>query len=192
MDSDDGTFRKGTKIEDWSNKIYVMDTTSSQIWKYSYKGSVGRFGTAEKYFAEDNDISGAVDFAIDSSVYVLFNNGDLNKFYGGSKAEFYINKPPLTVLKTPAAVYTSERLDEVYVLDSQESRVLVYDKDSQTGNVIYNRQYLLDSVGEIRDMYIEPDTDTLYVLTPTQVLEINITQAAPVVVDDEALAEETE
>lgn len=175
MDTDDGAFHRAVAIEDWSNRIYLLDSTDSQIWKYTYKGTRDKFGSAEEYFVDDDtDISNAQDFTIDSNVYVLNNNGDVYKFYGGTKAEFYINNAPFNAFQNPSVIYTNEKLDEVYILDSQDGRVLVFLKNSQTGNLEYSSQYLIDGMGELRDIYVDADSRKLYVLTPTAVLEVDL------------------
>ena len=174
MDTDDVAFHRGTRLTAWSNKIYLLDTVNSQIWRYTYKGARGKFGVAEPYITDETDVTSAEDFAIDSNVYVLLNSGDINKFYAGAKTEFYINNAPFNPFKDPQVIYTDEKLGEIYVLDSKEARVLVFLKDSQTGNVTYHQQYLFDGIGEIRDLYVDPDTKKLYVLTESKVFEIDI------------------
>lgn len=175
MDTDDGAFHKAVAIQDWSNKIYLLDSTDSEIWKYTYKGTRDKFGSAEEYFVDDDiDISEAQDLTIDSSVYVLNDNGDVYKFYAGAKAEFYINNAPYNAFKNPSVIYTNEKLDDVYILDSQDGRVLVFEKDAQTGNLNYTSQYLIEGVGELRDIYVDADSKKLYVLTPTSVLEVDL------------------
>lgn len=174
MDTEEGAFHKGTAITDWSNRIYMLDPASNQVWKYTYKGVRETFGAAEPYISDKTDVSSAKDVAIDSSVYVLQSNGDLLKFYGGTKAEFFINNPPSNSLSDPAIVYTNEKLDNVYVVDSKGARVLVFKKDSQTGNIAYTAQYSFEGVTEIRDVYVNPDSKKMYVLTPTKVIEQDI------------------
>ena len=174
MDTDDGSFHKAVAIDDWSNKIYLLDSAGSEIWKYTYKGTREKFGNAEEYVIDDTDLSNAVDFAIDSNVYALFNNGDINKFYAGKKAEFYINNAPFNAFSDPTVLYTNEKLDNVYVLDAQEGRVLVFAKDTRTGNVTYTTQYLFDDVGELRDLYVDPDSQKMYVLTESKVVEVGL------------------
>lgn len=174
MDTDDGAFRKGTAIADWSNKIYVLDPTSNQIWRYTYKGTRGKFGTAESYISDATDISTAQDFAIDASVYVLMNNGDVLKYYAGAKQEFYINNSPFNLFKNPSKIYTNEKLDEVYVLDSKDARVLVFMKDTQTGNLTYTSQYLFEGVGDLRDFYVDPDSKKMYILNESKVFEVDL------------------
>lgn len=174
MSTEDGAFRKGTALVDWSNRIYVLDAAGGQVWRYSYKGLRNTFGPAETYIADKTDISKAVDFAIDSNLYLLENSGDILKFYAGTKVEFFVNNPPFTMFKSPEVIYTSEKLEYVYVLDRSDARLLVYKKDSKTGNVSYTSQYLFDGVGELRDVYVNPDSKKVYVLTASKVLELEI------------------
>jgi len=178
MDTDEGAFRKGIALKDWSNKIYILDNVGKQVWKYAYKATREKFDVAEAYFIAGNttDISKAVDFAIDSNLYLLMDNGDIFKFYGGKKIDFYVMDAPLNKPKNPTKIYTNDKLDYVYVLDSRSGRILVYVKDLRSGNLKYQTQYLIDGAGEIRDMYINSEEKKMYLLTPTKLLEVPITE----------------
>jgi len=171
MDTDDGVFHKGVALEDWSNKVYVLDSASNQVWKYTYKGTMGKFSGAESYLVEPMDLSKAQDLAIDSNIYMLLKNGDINKFYSGKKAPFFINNPPFNTLKSPKVIYTNEKLDDIYVLDSKDAKVLIYKKDPNTGNIIYQSQLLFENTGELRDLYVDADSKKLYVLSGSKVYE---------------------
>lgn len=171
MDTDDGSFHKGAALTTWSNKVYILDVAANQIWKYAYRGSNGKFGKAEGYITDKTDVSKAQDLAIDSNVYLLDSNGDIIKLYGGAKAQMYVNNAPFNNLVDPRVIYTNEKLGQIYVLDGRAARVLVYNKDTRTGNIDYKSQYLFTGVGDLRDLYVNPDSKKLYVLTKTKVLE---------------------
>ena len=174
MDTDDGAFRKGVAIADWSNRIYMLDPTTNQIWRYTYKGTRDKFGSAEEYVTDGTDLAKATDIAIDGSVYALENTGDILKFYAGAKQELFINSAPSNAFKTPNVIYTNEKLDQIFVLDSKESRVLVFQKDTKTGNLVYSAQYYVDGVGDIRDIYVDGVTKTMYLLTASKVLKVSL------------------
>ncbi|MFA6992620.1 MAG: hypothetical protein WC269_05100 [Candidatus Gracilibacteria bacterium] len=179
MDTDDGAFRKGVALKDWSNRIYILDPEGKQIWKYAYKGTREAFGTAEPYFIEDPeskiDVSKAVDFAIDSNLYLLMNDGQIFKFYGGKPLDgFSIMDAPLNKLRAPSKIYTNDKLDYVYVLDSKTSRILVYIKDARTSNLKYQTQYLIEDIGEIRDILVDPEDKKMLLLTASKVFEIPV------------------
>ncbi|PJC38556.1 hypothetical protein CO044_04420, partial [Candidatus Peregrinibacteria bacterium CG_4_9_14_0_2_um_filter_38_9] len=173
MDTVDTTFHKGSYVVDWGNKVYLLDTENSEIWKYAYKATTGGFGNAEAYFAKEKvDLAGAKSFAIDANLYVLMNNGDINKYYGGTKVDFYINNPPFNALKDPSIIYTNDKLDYVFVVDAQ-GRILFYQKDAKTGNLVYTMQYLFPNIGEIRDLSVDPDSKKMLILTKDKIYELN-------------------
>ncbi len=172
MDTEEGAFRKAVSIEDWSNKIYLLDDVDGQIYRYTYKGVQGKFGPSETYLADQTDLTGAIDLAIDASVYVLKRTGDIFKLYGGKNASLVIENKPFSSLKDPTDIYTNEKVSEVYVVDSKQSRVVVYQKDQKSGNLIYKSQYLFEDAGEIRDVYVDASAKKLFVLTSSKVLEV--------------------
>jgi DNA-binding beta-propeller fold protein YncE len=174
MSTDDGVFHKGVAITSWGNRVYILDPASNQIWRYSYKGLNEKFGPAEGYLTETTDLSKAQGITIDSNVYVLSSNGDISKYYAGKKAKFYINNAPFNSLKDPKVIYTNEKLNEIYVMDAKEGRVLVYLKETTTGNLNYQTQYLFSNVGELRDMYVDADAKKMYILTANKVLESDL------------------
>jgi hypothetical protein len=174
MNTDDGVFHKGVAITSWGNRVYILDNVGNQIWRYAYKGLNEKFGAAEGYLTETADLSKAQDLTIDSNVYVLTSNGDIDKYYSGTKSKFYINNAPFNSLKDPRIIYTNDKLNEIYVMDAKEGRVLVYLKDSRTGNLDYQTQYLFVNVGELRDLYVDADAKKLYVLTANKILESDL------------------
>lgn len=178
MDTDDGSFRKGVSITDWSNKIYILDPASGQIWRYTYKGTRDKFGSAEDYIKDKEkvDLAGASDISIDASVFVLKEDGDIFRFYSGNKAEFYINNAPFNPFKNPTKIFTDENLNQVFVVDGAEKRVFVFNKDSKTGNIDYDSQYLLEVDEELRDVYVDSGSNKMYVLSKSKVYEVPLNQ----------------
>ncbi len=176
MDTDDGSFRKGVSLASWSNKIYLLDVIEGEIWKYTFRGTEEKFGAAEKYViaAGEADPKNFVDLAIDANVYALEAAGLIRKFYGGSKVDLLINNMPFNPLKTATSIYTNEKLDQVFVLDGKSSKVMVYRKNTSSGNLDYVSQYVFDGVGEVRDIYVDATTQKLYALTESKVYEVSL------------------
>ena len=65
-------------------------------------------------------------------------------------------------------------MSEIYVLDAKSSRILVFYKDANSGNLIYDKQYVVDGVGEIRDIFVDQTSKRIKVLTPTKVYEFDM------------------
>jgi len=172
MDSDDGVFHKGVALRDWTNRIYILDPDSNQIWKYAYKGTQDGFGVATGY-TQEGDMTLGKDFAIDSNVWLLTGEG-IEKYYGGAKQSFVISKAPFKAFESPVKILTSDSMAQVFVLDSKEGRILVFFKDENTGNLVYSNQYVVDGVGEIRDISVDLTANRMKVLTPTMVYEFDL------------------
>jgi hypothetical protein len=172
MDCDDGAFHKGVALRTWTNRVYILDPESNQIWKYAYKGTQDGFGAAAGY-TQEGDMTLGKDFAIDSNIWLLTSAG-IEKYYGGAKQSFVISKAPFKAFKNPVKILTNDEMAQVFVLDSEESRILVFYKDENTGNLIYSNQYVVDGVGEIRDISVDLTANRMKVLTPTMVYEFDM------------------
>ena len=171
MDSEEGAFHKGVSIEDWANRIYLLDPDSNQLWKYTYKATQDRFGAADQYTSE-GDLAMAKDFAIDANVWFLGSDG-VDKYYGGVEEDLIISKSPFNAFTDPVKMITDENMAQLFVLDS-DGRILVFYKDENTGNLIYSNQYVVDGIGEIRDFVVDLDANRMKVLTATAVYEFDM------------------
>jgi len=85
-----------------------------------------------------------------------------------------ISKMPFSALKEPIKILTSDKMSQIFVLDKDGNRVLVFYKDANTGNLIYSNQYVVDGVGEIRDISVDLNANRMKVLTPTSVYEFDM------------------
>lgn len=169
LDATEGAFHKGVAIAGYSNKIYILDPDENQIWRYTRRRD--NFDTAEAYNvnAELND---GVDLAIDGSIYVLENTGGIVKIYASNKEDFPIKKQPVNELENPTKIFTELDMSSIYVLEPSEKRVLVYYKDDKTGGAIYSNQYVFDDISELRDIYVDKDTNKMYLLDKSRVYEV--------------------
>lgn len=172
-DSQDGTFYKGTDITDWSNRIYILDPENNQIWKYPFAGRSEKFNKPEGYI-KDGDIANAIGLAIDSSVYVLKESGEILKFYSGKIQEFPIKKAPLEKLEKPTKIYTDADMPEIIILEPSKNRVLIYTKDDNGNGATYDRQYVFSDSDELRDIYFNKDEKRLYILSASKVYQQDI------------------
>ncbi len=170
MDTDDVAFHKGVALEDWSNKIYVLDPDNNQLWKYTYKATSDTFSVAAQYTTE-GDLALAKDFAIDSNIWFMMPDG-IQKYYGGVKEDLIISKSPFNAFVNPVKVVTDENMSQVFVLDS-DGRILAFYKDENTGDLIYSNQYVVEGIGEIRDFFVDLNANRIKVLTPTSVYEFD-------------------
>ncbi len=171
LDSDDGQFKNGVDVDAYSNKFYVLDPDENQIWRYSRRRD--SFGSAEAWNV-NADIQNGVNMAIDGNIYVLNSDGYITKVYSGNREDFPIKRQPIQAMEAPTKIYTELDMNQIYILEPVNRRVLVYNKDDRTGGATYANQVVFDDVQELRDLYVDKDTNKLYVLDQTKVYEVSL------------------
>lgn len=171
MDTSDGAFRSAVAIDSYNGKLYLLDATAKQIWRYSRNRE--SYGNAEEYISEGN-LGDVVDLAIDGYIYVLQVNGEIAKFDRGVQSDFVIANAPMEKLEAPTKIYTDLELNKIFVLEPSKNRVLVFDKDLQTGGASYSAQYVFEGLGELKDIFFDKGSNRLYVLDSQKLYEVAI------------------
>lgn len=174
-DTSDVQWKSGVDVATYSNKIYILDPVSNQVWKYQ-KGNTG-YGAAQAYLPEGEDLTGAASIAVDGKVWILKSDGTLLQYFAGEPVTYTIKKAPLTEMESGARVLTDLSTTRLYVLDSKAQRVLVYDKSTKTDDLTYSSQYVFDTLkGDITDIYIDQTRNVLMLTTTTALYEITFTE----------------
>lgn len=123
------------KIQDiygFSGNVYLLDKGNServegQIWKY-LPASAG-YSDKREYLSKTTkaDLSSTLRMQIESSVYLLKSSGEILRFTKGEKDNFSLSGLPSNI-KDPKSIFTSSDADNLYVLDSGNSRMLILTK----------------------------------------------------------------
>ena len=133
------------KAEDWlsikamtsfGGNIYLLDSGKSRIWKYIATGSA--FSPLREYLLPDffPDLTKATNMAIDGSVWIGFSDGTVKRYTQG-KDDPFITKGVEPALGMNLAVFTDDNCTNVYILDPDNKRVVVLEKDG-----MYKSQYI--------------------------------------------------
>jgi hypothetical protein len=166
VDTADGNFKKAVALQGYSNKLYLLDPESNQIWRYTRRRDKFDAGEAWNINA---DIKNGVSLAIDGNIYILNKDGFITKLFSGNKEDFPIKKVPVKALTNPTKIFTELDMSQIYVLEPAEKRVLVYYKDDRTGGATYNNQYVFDDLTDLRDLYVDKDTNKLYLMDGSKI-----------------------
>lgn len=159
-----GDWQKAGGLSTYFGNIYVLDSKQSQILKYVQTDS--SFSKTNYFSSASPDLSKAVSMAIDSSIYVLSSDGTVAKYTKGNAENFSltgIDKP----LVNPTGIFTNAGVDNIYILDNGNSRVVVFDK---TGN--YKAQYQAGVIKSAKDFEVLEKDKKIYVLSGGKVYEI--------------------
>ncbi len=171
-DTADVTWHTGVDIATYSNKVYILDPASNQIWRYQ-RGTDG-YGSAAGYFSSEIDLSKAVSMAVDGSVWILGSDGSLVKYLSGSLVEYGIKKAPLNSMEGATMVYTELGMNQIYVLNPKANRIFIYDKSTKNDDLTYNAQYVFEDLkGDMVDFYVDKDRDVIVLLTTQALYELS-------------------
>ncbi len=147
--------------------VYVLDKDGKQINKFVQTSS--GFGQAN-YFADGTspDLSNAASIAIDGSIWILFKDGAIEKFTKGKADTLAVSGLDKGFLN-PTRIYTTVDFNNIYVLDSGNSRIVVLDK---TGS--YKAQYQADILKNATDFEVLETDKKVYVLSGGKVYQIDL------------------
>lgn len=168
----------GVAIDAYLRFIYVLSPENKQIYKYERLGN--RYGSPVEYNV-NGDLTGAVDMAIDGSVYVLKDGADgasVLKLFRGETQPFVVRGGADDLLKNVAKIYkVADR--NLYLLDPVERSVIVVSDGGSTGEASYVRKFVLEAGDgqddELRDLYVDADESQLYILGEKRVYVIDLT-----------------
>lgn len=164
----DQTWNKGIDIKTFNGEfIYLLDPQSNSIWKYRRLRTA--YSNASVYSTQ-GDLSNAVSMAIDGEIYVLNRDGSVLRYRSGDQLTFEFKDSPSVPVEQPTRIYTLPEANNLYILDSQNSRVVVYSKEDD-GMSRYQKQVIFEDFepGEIKDFTVDRDEQKLTVLTADKV-----------------------
>lgn len=149
-------------LASYSGNLYVVDAAANQILRYSATDN-GYESPPDDWFAlaQVRDLRGAVDIAIDGSIYVLYGTGRLEKFMRGEKQAFSLEGLAQPLQQT-VALYADvdDEAKHVYVADPGAQRIVQFAKDGK-----FVRQFRLrqgDFLGRIADLHVDEANARLY------------------------------
>lgn len=155
-------------FDTYLGRIYTLDTKNNQIFRHEAAGD----GYAEglTWITEEGlDLTNATSLAIDGSVYVAKNNGEIWKlFAGGRDAEFKVSTID-PAFSSPTQIITTPEVENIYVLDPNNKRVVVLNKNGGLVN-----QYYSESFDSLIDFSVSETSNAIYLLNGTKVYKVDI------------------
>ncbi|PIP65056.1 hypothetical protein COU77_00230 [Candidatus Peregrinibacteria bacterium CG10_big_fil_rev_8_21_14_0_10_49_16] len=162
----------GEDMKAYLRYLYVLSPENNQVYKYERLSN--RY-TAPVEYNVNGDLSGAIDMAIDGNVFILKKGGEVVRLFRGEVRPFTIRRLPQDALEGATKIFKLQS-GNFYLLDPVHSRVIVASEISANGESSYLRQYVLegDQVGELQDLFVDPDEGRLYVLDEKRLHVVDI------------------
>ena len=96
--------------------------------------------------------------AIDGDIFVLKNNGEINKFTKGEKNNFIITGLD-PILNNPKEIWTYNDTDKIYILEPTNKRVVILNKE---GKML--QQFTATEWQNPTDMVVRENEKAIYIL----------------------------
>ncbi len=172
-DTSDNSWKTGSGLATYSNKLYILDPVNGQIWRYQ-RGSAAYTGAQAYIDPEKVDLKSALSMAIDGKVWILNAQSEIVQLLSGAPVEFKILKAPLSSMKGSNMIYTELEVPALYVLNPEARRLYVFDKSAQNANISYRLQYDLASIqGDIKGFYLDKSRNVIVISTNTKLYELS-------------------
>jgi len=144
----------------------VYSISGDELTKYSKEED----SLSGSLWAQSSEFEGAVSLAIDGNVYVLRSDGTLLRFLSGEKDNFTVTGLAKG-FSNPANVVKDVNLDNIYVADTGNNRVVVLD-----GEGVLVAQYVAndDSWDDIKSVGVTRDETQLFVLSGSKVYTVDL------------------
>jgi len=171
MSTDDENWKNGTDIKTYGKYVYILNPVENQIWKYErrrtkYSGAIA--------YNTGADLSSAVSIAIDGSIYILSSDGKIQRIFRGENKPYnFKNLPSIPFSGKNLKIFTSKDHDFLYVLDPDNSRVLIFEKGDQFA--IYKKQIIFKDVKtSARDFFVDSSGQKIAILTKDKIYEFSL------------------
>ncbi len=170
---------KFTDIEGYGtrNKIYLLAPSENNV--FSFTKISDKLNRKETYNVPEIDIKNSVSIAIDGNIYKLLKNGDVERSYAKKPIPLdMVSGPtiPMNNLKGNSKMFTNENLRNVYILDTNNNRVLVYKKEpfENTRRFVYERMYKSNE-NTFNDIWVDNEEANIYFVDNQHLYKYSLT-----------------
>ncbi len=152
----------------FAGNVYLLDSIKNQIWKYL--PTADSYSDKREYLSSDTkvDLSNSIRMQIESSVYIMKQGGEILRFTRGVKDNFSIGGLDKNI-KDPKSFFVSSDSDNLYVLDSGNSRLLILTKIGA-----YKGQITGDKFAHATDLVVDEQGKKVYLLDGSKIYTVDL------------------
>ncbi len=148
----------------FSGNLYLLG--ENQIYKFI--GLEADLSDKQDYLKENDDSLKEDEYlAIDGSVWTLSKNGYISKYVRGKRDFFSISGLDKEI--KAGGFFTDENCQNLYILDQQNTLVVVINKDGQ-----YQRSYFWPGLAGAYDLAVLEEQGKIFILTGERVYEMKM------------------
>jgi len=151
----------------YGNNAYIVDKTLGQLWRF--RGTINGLNKPDGFFKKEQDLSSIRFVAIDGSVWFLRQDGGVEKYTTGIKDAYYPQIDLDIPLGNPTSFFTDENSDNLYILDPDNHRVVVVNKQAQ-----YQGQYLWEQINTQTQVVVSEQLGKILLVQDVKIYEIDL------------------
>lgn len=161
--------REASLLASFEPYVYVVNPEKRNIYRYaaSDEGFSDPIGWIQD-IARGLDFASVSSISIDGDVWLGTKAGEIFKFTRGSVQDFEIRGLDAT-FNSPVLVHTASETDRLYILEAQNNRIVVLQKNGDFIKEVSNT-----SLGSVTDIVVSDDGSTLYAISGSVVYRIDI------------------
>lgn len=149
----------------FSGNFYVLDPEDGLL---KFVPTASSYEQSTYFKGDAPDLKKAISMAIDSSIYILFSDGTVQKFTRGTKDSFSLSDLPKNITK-PSIIYAGADLDNLYILDPGSSSLLKFDKSGK-----FQAQFQADVLKDAKALIVATDEKAAFILSGGKIYQINL------------------
>jgi hypothetical protein len=149
----------------YNGRVYLIDKQNSQIYRYNLTES--GFSGQTPWLNAKIDLTDATDIFINGEIYILRQNGQVEKYLKGQKENF----PSLSIeepITAASRLIIGER--KIYILEASKKRLAIF--DLATGKLL--NQYIFDKLTDVKDFTADEANKKIYILSGATIYEMDI------------------
>lgn len=164
--SRDEKWKEIVGFSSFGGNLYLLDKGTSDIWRYM--GGGNGYGAGKGWFiGPPPDLSKAVSFSIDGSIWVL-EKDKISKFTLSKPDNFNLSKLP-EGFDNPIKIYTSAGCENLYVLDKGRGKIYVIAKSGE-----FKIAYGWEGIKQADDLTVIESAKKIFLLSGQKIYEIGM------------------
>lgn len=129
VENPDDTITNGQSLGVYGSNVYVLNKEKNNIFRYATDDDqLNSTPSGWVQSGQSIDFATVQNFSIDRDIWMGTQIGEIKKFSSGREAEFAVQGMP-EPFTTPINVFTKPEYKNIYVLESQKSRMVVISKE---------------------------------------------------------------
>lgn len=149
----------------FGSNVYVLDRADGIL---KFVATSDSFSKTNYFGDQSPSFSDSIAMAIDGSIFILFKDGNIDKYTKAKKDTFSVSgldKP----ISGATKIATDENTDNLYILDNNNSRIVTLTKDGK-----FKEAYSAQVIKNAKDFEVKEKDKKIFVLSGGKVYQIDI------------------